>query len=485
MVIVNFFKKNYLYILIFVFLLFLQICSPYTGDDYGWSLGKYENLFSAFKQSLNLWTNYNGRVLGTTLVFALDMYPIFKVLIISLTFFMYIFLLSKVFENSKNKYLIFSLFLFLLMPIGIYRETFNWLSGFSNFPIPALMALIYIWIIADMFDNVKTINNNNYMIITGFLLGFFMNLFSEHNAIFSVILAMGTIGISLIFNKKILKVQLGFFIGALFGCCLMFASPSYYGHMQRYGTNVVFEQLNIFEKVIYNLKNSSWMENALINNSSLNLFISLIFILNMKNNKTFFNKFLSILFGLFNIFLFLSNIFQLDVINVKLYQFFICVIYFALLLSLLFINFKNKKVKNGIECFCYLLSSYLNVVPLLAAFGFGSRCFLTFYIFMILFAFSLIKNLEITFPKFLNIPFIVIIILSAISLSYRTFKNYCVFIEREKIMYNYNGIDDSIELPNYPYKNLVHQNGVLATNYHESVFKRYYGVNEDVKIIFK
>lgn len=468
---------------VFCILLIWMSFFPLAGDDWGWG-DSFKNVFFAFQSAIDLWKSYNGRVLGHVLVFLMSSYPIVKIFIMAMTFTALVYIISKLSSRKNNVCWLMGLFLIIGMPLGIYREVFSWMSGFSNFGIPALTMSIYIYINRIIFDKkeFKLVKDRIFKIIICFLLGFLMNLFSEHSALFSVILGIGMIIITFIMQKKHLKYQYSFLIGAIVGCTFMFMSPSYWEIMAR-EVGTAMEGLSIFGKIIYNIKHSSWFFDICINNVILNIVLSTLFIKNIKSttNKIYlYNTILiSILSFIINPIIFYKNI---DLRTI--YQIIIVFIFFVTTLINIYILYYKKNNNLYWKVFLLYVLGYIAALPLLAAVGFGPRCFINSYILFSMSAAFMYKE-EIN-SKNKKIRLIITLLCIAV-VSFRFFAttiNYISVKSRESEIHNIKE-GETLILKKLPFWMYVHQSGIPVSPYHEKVFKNYYRIDENVKIVIE
>jgi len=478
------FIKNNKDILLFLGI-FLLLCIwislfPMVGDDWGWG-NSYENIINSLKESVELWKNYNGRILGHMLVFFMSTYPIGKIIIMSLTFASLIFIISIFAKsNKKNIEWIIGVLLIIGMPFGIYREVFAWMSGFSNFGIPVLAMSIYICINRHIFEkktfkDMKKKDNKIDMVIT-FILGFLMNLFSEHSAIFSVILGIGMLIITYILQKSITKSQISFLIGSIIGCTIMFLSPTYWHTMAR-EVGTAMENLNLIEKIVYNIKNSSWFLDICINNILSNAILCMLFILQIKklnNNKKYIIS--TLILSILSFIICPIIVYGNKEIH-YIFQIIIVIVHIAC--TIINLYYLYNKTNKFLKLFLLYLLSYIAALPLLGAVGFGPRCFINSYVLQCMFIANLYSyESHKRFKKGLLLLLILTLGIRVLA----TGINYMAVKERTNEINNLNDSKELIveRLPLWMY---VHQSGIPASPYHEKMFKKYYNINKEVKLI--
>ena len=93
--VINFFKTNKFYLLIFLALFLICYFFPYTGDDWAWgtSIG-LDRLKSCFK-------DYNGRWLGNLMVLLLTRVRILRAFIVSISISLIAILVSKIITKDE------------------------------------------------------------------------------------------------------------------------------------------------------------------------------------------------------------------------------------------------------------------------------------------------------------------------------------------------------------------------------------------------
>lgn len=181
---------------------------------------------------------YNGRYLGNLLIIFITRSAVASVVICSLTMFLLIFVLSRIFDNlSQNKrktlnyMLSFTSVLALVLPnqitfgniqpFQIFGSIIGWFSGFTNYVVPSVLILIYYYFVT----NKKIYNKALYV----FLLfdGILACLCVEHYTLFCLAFSIGVIAYRYLNYKRICKKSLFFFIGSFIGAAIMFLNSSY------------------------------------------------------------------------------------------------------------------------------------------------------------------------------------------------------------------------------------------------------------------
>lgn len=475
-------KKLFPILIIFILSVLLAYTFPLTGDDYGKGAAW---IIESFKSAYDLWQTYNGRFFGNMLVFMLNYSKFFRVILEASVMTGIIYFISKnTYNKNKTNSIILSFILFFGMSIKMFRESISWMSGFANFAIPALMFAILIYNFKNIFEE-KEVKYKWYQYIIAILCGVFTNLFSEHTSIFSVLIGIGFIIASLINHKKVYKIQMLYLLISIIFCGLMFLSPVYWGEMPRLSGADYYTSLNIFQKVYYNLRTSSWIENMVFDNVILNIIISFIFLKTFKSNNKIL-KSLNILLVILCVFVFPlisynAKLFNLEILYSKKIQFLLMIIYFITIIILIIKNFNFKK---SLQLISYFLGAFIAATPLLLAYGIGPRCFLTSYVLLMIFTLVLASELEV-YNKLNRLIFSLISISLIAIFTVVYISNYKIFQERNKILADVDKDQLFISLPLYEYPSFIHQGGTPGYGgYHYKVYLLYYGLSPDTYIDF-
>lgn len=226
-------NKNFiLYLFTVIFFAIFYYFLAFAGDDWAWgsSIG-IDRLKNAFD-------GYNGRYLGNLLIILITRSVTARVIICSLTVFLLIFVLSKIFDSlssnigsARNYVIAFSSLLLLILPnqitIGtvqpfqIFGSTIGWLSGFTNYVVPSVLILIFYFFVTGKCKEGKAIYV--FLVFDGIL----ACLCVEHYTLFCIIFSGGVILYRYYFYKKLCKKSLAFLSGSLLGAVIMFTNSSY------------------------------------------------------------------------------------------------------------------------------------------------------------------------------------------------------------------------------------------------------------------
>lgn len=223
-------KKDYIKIVtavmvMWLFWMFIYLNVPIGHDDWTW--GSYigiDRLETFLK-------DYNGRYLGSLMTVILTRTYIIRALIMSIITVGISVYMPKIVESNKAKryslFIVASL-LMLLTPRNIFRQTYSWIAGFSNYVPPILLVLMYIFYIRDMFSRVRVPITNKLYIVVAFVLSLSTQLFIEHVTLYMIMLCVFVIGYSYFKFKKLYAFDISVFAGTIVGAIIMFSNGAYH-----------------------------------------------------------------------------------------------------------------------------------------------------------------------------------------------------------------------------------------------------------------
>ena len=231
----------YIYItlvaVVFAFYCWMAENIPYTHDDWDWGLAiGLEQLLSA---------NLNSRYSGNLIEVILTRVPLIKMLFMGLTFTLLpimatelALIYKKQVEKSPVRIVLFLFFVMMCfcMPTDIWRQTYGWVAGFSNFVVSGLFVLIYIFILLKLSNGIGDEPEKKVLALMGmayFVFGIAMQLFLENITVYVML-------VSLLFpffmrwrKRKIPRLFWPLLLGNLLGFAVMFSSDIY-GSLLKY-----------------------------------------------------------------------------------------------------------------------------------------------------------------------------------------------------------------------------------------------------------
>lgn len=474
--------------IMFIVLTIICYMFPYTHDDWAWgtSIG-LDRLNSLFY-------NYNGRWLGNLLVILLTRSRVLRALVISTILSLIVYMIKKnvSFKNNCSKYILISLL--LLMPVNIIAQSVAWTAGFTNYVIPVLIVLIFMYLNRNIFSN-DEIKISNKLIIPLLLLGFSCSLFMEHMTIYNVLLSICVVLYFLIAKKKMIWANLAYSIGSIAGTILMFSNGAYHAVVNSQDTYRSIEQGNIFARAL-NVYFNSFYKLFIQNNTVLNLFIGIVCICliykYLQKNKDTLSKiikaliysvsFIIVLYISYSLFIKVmgnSYIFSNKVLDRYLEGIMVILYYIATFITI-FVCIDDKKRKYRL--LFELISVVIISAPLLIVTPIGPRCFFPTYVWFAFFAIDCFDYIAV------NCKIQTLIIFKTCSIILLTFfliiYGQVYRIDCKRISYiQVHQNDEKLILPNLPYDNYM-QVPNPKTNVFYMRFKLFYGINENSTLKF-
>ncbi|MGN0543354.1 MAG: DUF6056 family protein [Acutalibacteraceae bacterium] len=366
---------------------------PNTGDDWAWGsiIGE---------QRLDSWfDNYNGRYAGNLLVMALTRSKLLTVIAMAVSFCAACLIPAVYSSSGKPVTPVFSILLFLVMPKMIFSQAIVWTAGFSNYVPPIIIAELYILIEKDIFEDALRSPARLSAPLT-VISGFIGSLFMENVSIFYVALAVATAVISYIRFKKIRAEQIGFFIGSVSGCLLMFSNSAYSSIASgndgyRDAATSLASLYDIASSHLYTI-----FDNLIISNRLMCVIvavptaaIAIKYLRKNENSKNLLAVRILLSVNIISVFVLCIKGYVKDALSLtpfnryaayyKLIMFAIACLYLASLTLILIICIKKeRRLKLLFPLFCVPIIS----APLLVVNPIGPRCFFPAYALLMMFA---------------------------------------------------------------------------------------------------
>lgn len=191
---------------------------PLAADDMEWAVKSF---------TADVITEFNGRYLGTILTLIMTKVTWFRVMITAVITAATIYMLSCVGEGRRAFFFILSVFLFIAMPMSLFREVITWASGFANYMPSAFVAVIYLVIVKREFfsDNPSYGKEAPFLAAT---IGVAGALFMETVTIGNIIVGAAVLIYHIVRFKKPSAFLIAFLGGAIVGAILMFTNPIYF-----------------------------------------------------------------------------------------------------------------------------------------------------------------------------------------------------------------------------------------------------------------
>lgn len=355
-------KKYVKYIFVFLFFVIMFFFSPISGDDWGNYLVGSEGVRHSLGVAIGMYFDWEGRFVSRVLINILTYNKLLWNLINAVVITGIIYMGVKL-VGEKPKKIIFPLMCLIIMGMNLFTfsQVISWIAGNITylFIIP-----IILWYFYYLFNNDKY---NKWYIIVCSLINLFGTMFVENMA---VVLVFGNVLIIVykyIKNKKLDRWLIFYSCISILSTLSMVLSPG-----TRYRTsveNLAFNELNIFEKIIYNIPNFVYY--TFIINTFMLMLMSVSNYFLIKNNvkKSWLKYFLMVFMEIVPLFTIIgyilsmfidSSLFVVDYNNLFIILYWII---YLIILSILIFVFDKKDFKT---LFLFLIGLMSNVVMLIS-----------------------------------------------------------------------------------------------------------------------
>lgn len=228
-------RKQIFPLCVFLFLIVLFYLSPLTHDDWYYE-GGYSLSTLLTTRSASWYQGLNGRIIGNGLEGLTATHKLLRALIQAL-FVWGIWQLGSALLKLPASGRILLLAGVLLLPSGLYAQTYGWGAGFFNYVPELTMLLTSFWLIQRW--QTGACKNRPICCIAALLCALCSQLHSENFTAVNMVLGVSLIILSatpvLRKNRAALLCGIGFLLGGL----LMFSSPAYHQSYYTVATNYV------------------------------------------------------------------------------------------------------------------------------------------------------------------------------------------------------------------------------------------------------
>jgi len=499
------FLKNWLYVFIFVFFLYINSLSPLIGDD--WEVSTWfpvsanGNILTFIKSIYWSWLNFNGRGLSLLLTSFFGYYKILWNFVSAGMFVFIIYSFSKILGYKKNIIpILLSTFFLLSVSNNIRTEIYSLVCANVGFIVPLVLILIYLIITKQYLIKINKKTLIKYETKTLILISLFCliisTLMENISAGFTATLTLLNIYIFLK-TKRFDKLFLMSFISSLLGSIFMFTSPGMHTSRELYNNSLgLFGTLKLSLSANINL--------VILENKLIFFIITLITIVAILNNSIYIPKKIIKYFYPSFLFLILSTL-SFSIINhyinipffaILTNNFIFSLIGFIYLLSflipILFIK-KNKK-----SYLFLLFVAIFSLIPASLITQTGARIItITVFIFMGI-GCGILNQIKFNSKKIQKIIFWVILSsifvqINILSVTYRyiyktqklreSIINNTLILQHQQL-WNY---DNYLTIPAFKDGSLYHtaNPSLINTKYHYLNFIEYYQLDPKTKVIFK
>jgi hypothetical protein len=205
---------------LFVMVSGLAFLFPPSGDDWAWGSDEgVQRLHSHF-------ANYNGRYLGNMAVLVLTRTPWATPFVIALTLCLLLRLLVEIAGLRTPVGYLVGAALIVAMPLGEWRQTIVWISGFSNYTLGALCLLVFV--LAVQRDWQAPMAPSPIRLAAVFVFATASQLLIEHVTVFILLASLANVFLQLRRPRRHLSsLAVVWAMGAVSGAAVMFSNSAY------------------------------------------------------------------------------------------------------------------------------------------------------------------------------------------------------------------------------------------------------------------
>ena len=393
-------ERPFFYAAVFVswlFWLYLAANTPYGLDDWKWGIPLgLEELKTA---SLN--SRYVGNALEVTVSRSRFLKTFLMGTMETLTPFLSVMLVQRwrTTEGERpadDRFLAFQFvivnLIYLTLPQEVWRQTYGWIAGFSNYGLAAFLLVVSQGIMLDGREPGK--KHSAGFVLACFLIGVMVQLVLENVTIFMVFFGMFAVLEQLFALRRCSTVRLVFLAGIALGAFIMFSGKIYNGllttgHSEGFGRWLSFKPDMsllglipfLYYRSLYFLPGNLWGNNWLAC-----LIISLCMALAAKKMKQGLIKngiiFSCLCFALFFVFNRFAGPIEhfvprwSDMLSQRLHF-----LFFWAILIFIFLLFRGQKKVRRMLLLLWFLSP-LVIAPMAAVTSIPGRCFLPTVVFL-------------------------------------------------------------------------------------------------------
>jgi len=484
-----------------VFYLWMAAQIPYTHDDWDWGIPMgLQYLLTA---------NINSRYVGNFCVVVMTRSELLKTLMMGSVCFLIPYSLARFAEKElsaitpTSRMILFAVCncFFLSMDTVLWRQTYGWVSGFANFAISSVFLLLWIYEIQRaVAEDFAWEKDSGFKIAAYFLVSLCGQLFLENVAIYCVLTAIALCAAHYIRNRKLSGRILAMTAGAVVGLVIMFSSSLYDTLLQEGQAIGTYRKIPILgdeglAKIVWDTVSSLMHLGGRLYSLNVIRSVAVLVMLvmhrvNRREKIRYGKSFLAVDIALIAAFALCYIYDECCYIHSRVMtgcDFFVAVVFClstAAQVILLFVGETRRKLLAA------WLSAVLIIAPLVVTTERGQRLFFSSNVFLALFALILLANImnTCTGKKLRILKRCAVgcmaamlcfygIVYAGIGESKRTRDQIIAGAVREGT--------DTIVLPAYPYEQYLHASNPEKELYRVEYFKEFYGIAENVTLIFE
>ncbi len=491
-------------LLVWIFFMWMISKTPYGLDDWLWGIA------AGFKDFVT--GNQNGRYIGNLFEIIVTRSVFLKVVLVGTmatllpllsAWLVYTSIAQKTYLQKPQK-LSIELFLFatlayLNLPREIWRQTFGWIAGFSNFGFSGVLLLLYL---KQLFEAQKTSQQGSFFFATGsFLTAFCASLILENVTVYVFAVTATSTFIYIVRNKHCNAKHFSLMIGCIVGIVMMF-SGSVYDSLLNTG-----QAYNGMRSITFDLSAGLWSNLRVFYLRYVYFFphflwgdqwipctlISVLMVLKSAKSELRGRHLIAIVFLSFAVYFTAVRFFGpienhigrwSDVLTQRLNLLFFWAGVAAILLL-----WRGDKRRRSILLFLWVSVPGV-VLPLLATntTSDSARCLLTPAVFLILFCLTLIVDAghmqDEYISKGLSVLLAVSLVASAGNMAVVSYKNGLVMQERAALVKSAKeGKASLLDFPDFPYLDYLWVTEPLGDK-QKKYFRAFYQIPEDVEMHF-
>lgn len=447
--------------LVIVLFSFIQgLCLIHHGDDLYWMQeSAFNHIFAENAQDQRYFTNVITHFVTSEMILRVFVYTLFTSILLIFT--------AKIIDGKKQKYIGYftSIILFLSLPSYFYANTFNWISGFTNYIISLSILFLYIWFVYPVLNGEK-LTSSKFTCIFTFILGFLGTLCVEHISIYNFCFGLFIIIYSFKKHKHIHLACITYLIAVIISLFLMFGSSMFISlvggdhtdaGMRSFEFSLSDISLKLYTSVIPFFATKFWIIHLIISIS--------VYVLYCKLDRSSFSKkklhyskaamLIVIIYTFYSIFssTFISIMSLTYAYRVNAIETALVFLYIISLVYLSIIIFDKYRV---MRICLYIISAVFLTAPFLFVNPVSPRCFFADYVFWILIVGEILMYLfdttNIYDSLYINKVFSLLSVLLIIFISYINVSNkICDNIRVKYIHQQLNEDSNTIEIIKIPY----------------------------------
>jgi len=470
---------------IFLFFLTISLLMPYGGDDWNNLLAGNASFIQIIDSAIANYQTFEGRFFSRIAVSLLVPNQFIWAVLHSAIIASIFYIIVKII-NPKNKIIIpILVFILLFLDSEMFAQIYVWKTGSITYLFPMIYFFVILFYKKDIFnDNLKKDKWWAYILFPILALVFCM--FVENVSVAIIMLFILIIVYSFMKHKFIDKLSILCLIFSIIGLFLMLSAP---GTSLRLDTTG-FADLNVFEKIIYNISN--FINYTYIHNGILLMLFSIVLCSFIFTKVS--NKFLKIFLYLFVLVIpfftliasLLTFIMQHDIriiwrfLDPSLWYIKIYWILYTVLLIYYFINHLLKTKDSRVAFFLILAISNTGAMFISPIWG-GRTSFFTvlmlYIVILLIFEQFKIKNEKI-------LSYILNICICLFMVGFIFYSCYCNYIDKlrkQYIDYQLNNNYKVVEVILMP-KRYTWNASPWGTGWLPYTFKKVMGIPDNVEI---